>query len=312
MIAAQAPAPVAAATEHAPSATAPSLRLAGPAAPVDGPLLQRCAACGTPRRSAAAAAGDDGGGCTCDTTATATAANAKVDRDDPLAGMLARAVAQRAAAAAPPHYKDSETEAPGVRDPDRKLDAARRLALRFVNAARAALRTGIDNAPADPNSLYGKALARHFLNATYDEQVQILKNYDVILTSLVVDNYVVTQGLTPIGGEDHPCAGTFANWNKLDDLVYLCPMFWKLSPFCQAITLIHEGAHDADVDAHLSYHQQPRGSGFYSEAGGLVPEGVTTQHRIENPDVYGFFAAHVAKGSDTKVLCDPSREKKPK
>ena len=143
MIAAQAPAPAASAPEKAPPTAAPSLRVADTTTPAGGALLQRCAACGTPRRTIAAGAGDDGGGCACGAPATATAANApQPDRSDPLAGLLARAVAQRAAAAAPPHYKDSETEAPGVRDPDKVLDTARKQALRFVNAARAALSAG--------------------------------------------------------------------------------------------------------------------------------------------------------------------------
>jgi hypothetical protein len=307
MIAAPAPAPATAPPETKTPVGAAQTHPARSAVAQTGPLVQRCAtaACGTPHHRA----GQAGGACDC-AACSGTSAAAKVDRDDALSHLLARAVAQRAAAAAPPHYKDSETEAPGVRDPDKKLESARRQALRFVNAARAALRAGIDNAPADPTSLYGMALARHFLNATYDDQVKILKAYDVILTSLVVDNYVVTQGQTPVEGEAHPCQGRFAYWNKVDDLVYLCPMFWKLSPFCQAVTLIHEGAHDADVDAHLSYHQQPRGTAFYTEVGAESPAGVTTENRIENPDVYAFFAAHIASGKDTKVLCDPTREKR--
>ena len=152
------------------------------------------------------------------------------------------------------------------------------------------------------------ALARHFLNVTYDDQVTILKAYDVIVTSLVVDNYVVTRGLAPVDGKADPCKGTYAYWRKLDDLVYLCPLFWQLSPFCQAVTLIHEGAHDADVDAHLSFHYEPRGSGYYPKAGELVPSENTTEQRIDNPDVYGFFAAHIATGRDAPTACDEKKK----
>lgn len=313
MIAAQAPAPEAAATPttKAPPAGTPSLRVAGPATPVGGALLQRCAACGTPRRSVAAGAGDDGGACACGATATvATAKAPQPDSNDPLAGMLARAVAQRAEAAAPaadapPHYKGSETEAPGVRDPDKALEYARQLAIGYVEAARQALREIIAGEVEDAY-LYSEAMSRHFLSATPDQQVAILKAYDRIADTLKVDNYVVTRGRTAVDGNRNPCKDTLAYWRDRDDLVYLCPMFWQLSPFCRAITLIHEGAHDADVDKHIAGHQSGRGGAMYPKAGEEEmqgPDKATTAERHSNPDVYAFFAAHIAAGADRTQTC---------
>jgi hypothetical protein len=222
--------------------------------------------------------------------------------------MLARAVAQRAEAAAapagdaPPHYKGSETEAPGVRDPDKALEYARQLAIGYVAAARQALREIIAGEVEDAY-LYSEAMSRHFLSATPDQQVAILKAYDRIADTLKVDNYVVTRGRTAVDGNRNPCKDTLAYWRDRDDLVYLCPMFWQLSPFCRAITLIHEGAHDADVDKHIAGHQSGRGGTMYPKAGEEGSDQTTPADRHSNPDVYAFFAAHIATGADHVQTC---------
>jgi len=216
--------------------------------------------------------------------------------EDPLAGILARAVRQRAAPAgvlqrqAIPHYRDCVPSVTGVPNADELLEQARLRAREYVGAARRALAS----APA-AGTTYAVALARHFVAPTAADRATIRGHYDTILAGLRVNNFICNSNAI--------CGGEQAAWHSSDDLLHICRPFWPMGRTCRAIILIHEGAHDADVDAAIAGHSPNRGDPAYPAGNHAAPGTETTAGRMQNPDAYAFFAAHIWRGTDTGVTC---------
>ena len=191
---------------------------------------------------------------------------------------------------ATPTYRDCTESITGISDANERLEAARLRARDFVQAAIAAL----DTAPA-AGSVGAVALARHFINPTDAERTTIRDNYKKMLIALRVSNFICNT--------ESICGGLLAAWLPDDDLIHVCPGFWDLKYPCKPIILIHEAAHDADVDASIPGHTMNRGTVTYP-AGNKPPHpDETTATRIINPDAYGFYAAHIWRETDTGLRC---------
>jgi len=191
---------------------------------------------------------------------------------------------------AAPSYRDCTQNITGISDANEKLEAARIRARDFVDVAIAAL----GKTPASGSSA-ATALARHFINPTATQRETIRENYRQILHALHVTNFICnTAGM---------CGQFQAFWLPDDDLLHVCPRFWRLDRTCQAIVLIHEAAHDIGVDAGLTGHPMNRGTATYPAGNDPPPDGETAANRIVNPDAYGFYGAHIWRETDTGSRC---------
>ena len=194
------------------------------------------------------------------------------------------------AAPAVPAYRDCTAAITGVADPNDRLEAARLRAREFVGAAIRVLGA----APA-AGSTYATALDRHFIGPTDAQRATILANFQQIRGTLRVGNYICNS--------NNICGTEQAFWIQADDLVHVCPPFWELDRTCGAIVLVHEGGHDIGVDAAVAGHPPNRGDAAYPAGNTAPPVGQTTAQRIQNPDAYAFFAAHLWRGTDTSRTC---------
>jgi hypothetical protein len=195
---------------------------------------------------------------------------------------------QRQPAPAPPAFRDCTPAIAGVADANERLETARQRAREFVGAARRVLA----DAPA-AGTTYETALARHFVAPAAADRATIRANYEQIQRTLVQSNYICNS--------QNICGTEQAFWIPDDDLVHVCRPFWPLSPMCRAIVLIHEGGHDVGVDPGA--HPPNRGSANYPAGNVAAPAGETTAGRIQNPDAYAFFAAHIWRSTDTGLTC---------
>ena len=228
--------------------------------------------------------------------------------------------AQGPAAPAVPTYRDCT---PGITlDPNAnvKLENARQRAIKYIDTVLAAL----PNAPA-PGSIYETALTRHFVAPTVADRATINANYERIRDTLVVRNYICNSPVICGTNAQASWGGIAHHWN--DDLIHICRSFFDshLDITCRAITLIHEGAHDEGIDSmlgvaggggvgiHAPYRgesQDPDGPGpapplpIVYPLGNTAPHATeTTANRMDNPDAYGFFAAHIWRETDTARPC---------
>lgn len=188
-----------------------------------------------------------------------------------------------------PQYRDCTSGITGIDDANERMETARLRAREYVGAARGALA----NAPT-AGSVYDTALGRHFIAPTAAQRATIEDNFRQILGTLVVRNYICNS--------DNICGTEQAFWIPDDDLVHICRPFWPLSPTCRAIILLHEGAHDVGLGV-AGAHPPNRGSGNYPAGNVAPPAGQTTAGRMDNPDAYAFFAAHVWRNADTSLTC---------
>lgn len=188
-----------------------------------------------------------------------------------------------------PAFRDCSERITGIPDANERLETARGRAREFVGAARRTLAA----APA-AGTVYDTALGRHFIAPSAAERTTIEANYGQILNTLVVGNYICNS--------NNICGAEQAFWIQADDLVHVCRPFWELSPTCRAIILIHEGAHDIGVGIGAN-HPPNRGSADFPAGNVAPPAGQTTAARIDNPDAYAFFAAHIWRNTDTSRTC---------
>ncbi|HSO06875.1 MAG TPA: hypothetical protein VLW45_06530 [Pelomicrobium sp.] len=252
----------------------------------------RAAGVGSPHRYRAFARGP-AAGCACGGSCPKCA---EKKRRAPRSGRngdaeLAEAAPAAAPAAAPevPQYRDCTRGITGVDDANERLETARLRAREYVGAARRALAA----APV-AGSVYDTALGRHFITPSAAQRATIEDNYRQILGTLVVRNYICNS--------QNICGTEQAFWIPDDDLVHVCRPFWPLSPTCRAIILIHEGAHDVGFGIGGT-HPPNRGSANYPAGNVAPPAGQTTALRMDNPDAYAFFAAHVWRSTDTSLTC---------
>ncbi|MCM3904079.1 MAG: M35 family metallopeptidase [Pyrinomonadaceae bacterium] len=192
-------------------------------------------------------------------------------------------------AAAAPSYRDCTESITGVSDANEQLEAARIRARDFVQAAIAAL-----GKTPTAGSVLATALARHFVDPTEEQRVQIRATYRQMLPAFRVPNFICNR--------QNICGDFQAGWLADDDLIHVCPLFWALDRTCQAIVLVHEAAHDAGINVS-GPHPFGRGTATYPAGNKPPPDGETPATRMENADAYGFFAAHIWRSGDTGKSC---------
>lgn len=227
--------------------------------------------------------------CSAETEARLSAWGAARDGDGAGGGAAPAPAAPAAAAAPAPEYRDCSEAITGVADANERLETARQRAREYVGAARRVLGA----APA-AGTTYETALGRHFITPTDAQRATIEDAYRQILGTLVVRNYICNS--------QNICGTEQAFWLPDDDLVHVCRPFWPLSPTCRAIILIHEGAHDVGVGIGGT-HPPNRGEAEYPAGNVAPPAGETTAGRMDNPDAYAFFAAHMWRNTDTGLTC---------
>ena len=205
--------------------------------------------------------------------------------------------AQGPAVPAVPTYRDCTQGITLDPNANLKLENARLRAIKYIDAAMNALST-----PPAIGSTVDIALDRHFVTPTDAERATISDHYKDIRDTLRVGNYICN---TP-----RICGTEQAGWGGLtvfnDDLIHVCRAFFdsKLDITCRAIILIHEGAHDEGIDAIIGNPHSPnRGSADYPAGNRAPPAGVTTADRMDNPDAYAFFAAHIWRSTDSGRSC---------
>ena len=226
-----------------------------------------------------------------------------------------KSYAQGPAVPAVPTYRDCT---PGITlDPNAnlKLENARQRAIKFIDAAINALST-----PPFVGSTVDIALDRHFVTPTDAERATINDHYGDIRDTLRVGNYICnTPNICPGVDTQGAWAGITRNWN--DDLIHICRAFFTphLDITCRAIILIHEGAHDEGINTLLAgeNHAPNRGEDpdlnpdgtngplpvVYPLGNTAPPAAVTTADRMDNPDAYAFFAAHIWRNTDSGRSC---------
>ena len=189
----------------------------------------------------------------------------------------------------PPEFRDCSLRNTGIDDANQRLETARQRARDYVGAAR-----GVLGAAPAAGSVYATALARHFIAPSDAQRTAIDATYQQILGTLTVSNFICNS--------NNICEGEQAFWLPADDLIHVCRPFWELSPTCRAIILVHEGAHDAGISV-VGAHAPNRGSAGYPTGNTAAPAGQTTGARMDNPDAYAFFAAHIWRNGDTGRSC---------
>jgi len=197
-----------------------------------------------------------------------------------------------------PHFRDCVRTVTGIDDADRILNQAMVRAREYITTALERLL----NPPA-PGGAYEEALQTHF-GQPIDEarRLRIRRTFERILPNLVFGNFICNRNAC--GARDQ--AGLLPD----DDLIHVCPPFWAVHDInCQAIILIHEAAHDAgvDVDDPATVVEEPhtpnRGDPNYPVPGQRRRGRISRTMRMNTPDAFAFFAAHVHNGMDTPTDC---------
>jgi hypothetical protein len=208
-----------------------------------------------------------------------------------LAHELTHVVQQREALQRPVvqrQYRDCTQPITGRADANLRLENGRQRARGYIGAAIRALGA----APA-AGTTYQTALNRHFVAPSAADRGNISTNYRQMLNLLTVPNFICNS--------QNICGGEQAFWIPQDDLIHVCRPFWPLSTTCRAIVLIHEAYHD--MTNSFTEGAGYRGSAGYPSGNNPAPAGQTTALRMQTPDAYAFFAAHVWRNTDTGRTC---------
>lgn len=170
-------------------------------------------------------------------------------------------------------------------------------AQRFVNGALCVLDT--DPAMLPKSNSYRVAAQRHFLSPDKAQRSEIKSNFAAILGRLKPEN---VRCVSASADQDYcfsnPEAGAMSAFMR-DQQTFLCASFWLLNNKCRAIALIHEAAHASGLGLG-GKHPPYRGSAEYPFGAKEAGAAETAAIRMDNPDAYGYFAAHVWRDVDTE------------
>jgi hypothetical protein len=180
--------------------------------------------------------------------------------------------------------------------PNAELESARRRAADYVDVAMSILTH--DPEKYRKASAYRIALDRHFQRPNDADRQKIRANY------------VKIRGL--LNPEKIRCAATEEDLKGCDAVAdkglpaaymskgetFLCQPFWTMNHKCRAMVLIHEAAHAVGIGMG-SPHPPYRGGNEYP-FGSAAPLSAQPTSRIDNPDAYSYFAAHVWREVDAE------------
>jgi uncharacterized protein DUF4157 len=206
-----------------------------------------------------------------------------------------RLIQRKSDGAKVPKYQDCSAATTLTNTPNPELESARRRAVDFVNGAICKLAVE----PDEKDKSYRLALERHFINPSAVERKNIRATYRKILDQLEPEKIrcVAAQKDKDYCSTDSD-AGKMAGFNRSGE-TFLCESFWTMNHKCRAMTLIHEAAHAVGIGA-ATPHPPYRGSTEYPFGAGPPGAGQSTVLRMDNPDAYSFFAAHVWREIDTE------------
>jgi hypothetical protein len=197
-----------------------------------------------------------------------------------------------------PAFRDCSVDTTLQDNPQNGLIQALDLAQRFVNGAIGKLAVDPESEP--KGSSYRVALERHFLSPSKAQRTKILSNFQAIFDKLKGGNVRCAKS----DQEQSTCAlgasGDIAAFTR-DQETVLCFNWWSLNPLCRAQTLIHEAAHAiglGDGNTHPPY----RKGAEYPFGSGEPAKDQTAAARMDNPDAYGYFAAHVWRDIDMECI----------
>jgi hypothetical protein len=196
-----------------------------------------------------------------------------------------------------PAYEDCSESTTTITNPKGELVRSLDLAQRFVNGAICKL--DVDPATEDKDSSYNIAQRRHFLSPVKAQRMGLKNNFKAILDKLKSENVrCAATDKDQAYCASSPEGGRMAAFMQGGQSV-LCFNFWTLNSKCKAITLIHEAAHAIGIGM-TTPHPPYRGSGEYPLGAGPAGKDETAAIRTNNPDAYGYFAAHVWRDIDTE------------
>jgi len=187
-------------------------------------------------------------------------------------------------------FRDCTATITGVPNSNAMINQARNRALQFVGAAISQL----NSAPA-AGSVYQTALVRHFANPNAVQRNTIRTRYIRMRAVLRNNRNFICNSASMCAPQD------YAFWIPQDDLIHICPRFFRpnLDLLRRALILTHEAAHDVGVDAAAGAHQPDRGTAAYPWGNVGPPVGQTALLRMNNAEAYAMFAAHVWRSTDT-------------
>jgi hypothetical protein len=146
---------------------------------------------------------------------------------------------------------------------------------------------------------YRVAMARHFINPDTTEREKIRSNLRSMrgkLNPKVIRCTLSEEDVSYCYSIKSGIMGAFYKNNE----IYLCPNFWMQNRNCRAIILIHEAAHA--IGLGISVHPPYRGSVSYPYGSTVPVPAQEASIRIENPEAYAFFAAHIWREIDTSCI----------
>ena len=212
----------------------------------------------------------------------------------PASGVVQRAPDKPAADKEKAPFRDCTEATTTDSNPRRALIQALDLAQRFVNGAIGKLE--IDPEVEPKGSSYRVALERHFLNPSKAQRMHILSVFKAIYEKLKPGNVRCAANDQEMATCAQNVGGDIAAFTRDGESV-LCFNFWVMSPLCKARILIHEAAHAVGIGSGKTH--PPNRAGAEYPFGGTPPsKDQTAAIRSDNPDAYGYFAAHVWRDID--------------
>jgi hypothetical protein len=201
----------------------------------------------------------------------------------------------------PPAY--DKCAATGVANIDVKIENGRQRAISYVQVAIRALK-GDPNAPSADRA-YKTALQRHFRGPDAAGRATIQANFEKILAILKSHTRIRCASSQFELERCQKKTDLFGFVLKGGDTIIVCPNIADESIRCRAIGLIHEAAHIINIGAGDT-HPPYRGTDEYPwpSSPAKAPAEQTAAVRLDNPEAYGYFAAHVWRESDTS--CPPA------
>jgi hypothetical protein len=208
-------------------------------------------------------------------------------------------VQRKDAPKAPPTFSGCTTDNTLTDKPNQQLATALTFAGDLVDAAIGAVGRN------DKSETYRIALARHFITPAFSDLKEIFRSFRRIWFHLKPENFACAASDIELeecekvtqGGFDLAFTRTVTGIGVGPSV--LCPAFWFDRLPCRAITLIHEAAHAVGI-GNGSPHPPNRGSANYPSLAAVQPAGQTAALRMDNPDAYAHFAAHIGRETDTE------------
>jgi hypothetical protein len=199
----------------------------------------------------------------------------------------------------PSYEKCSETGKPHI---NLKIENGRQRAIDYVQVTIRALKGDPDAPSADP--AYRSGLRRHFRGPSAADRATLRENYEKILGILKSASSIRCASTKDEVDKCEARGELFGFVIKGGQTIIVCSNITEESIRCRAIGLIHEAAHIVNIGAGTT-HPTRRGMGEYPwpQVRKEPSAAETAATRLDNPDAYGYFAAHVWREVDT--MCPP-------